>query len=95
MFSLMQCVLKHKLKLITQMIIIRNIKLSTEKGYFSLYKFNLYNYTQSACVMGHFYSLNHPNAVFVNNFIISLILPKTILALENNIYHKINENKTN
>ena len=39
--------------------------------------------------MGHFYSSNHPNAVFVNNFIISLILPKTILALENNTYHKI------
>jgi N-hydroxyarylamine O-acetyltransferase len=70
------------------------LELLTEKGYFSLYKFNLSNYTQSDCVMGNFYSSNHPNAVFVNNFVISLILPNAILSLRNNVYHKINENKT-
>jgi N-hydroxyarylamine O-acetyltransferase len=44
--------------------------------------------------MGNFYSSNHPNAVFINNFVISLILPNITLSLRNNIYHKIHTNKT-
>ncbi len=70
------------------------LELLRKKSYFSLYKFNLVNYTHSDCVMGNFYSSHHPNAVFVNNFLISLIFPNITLSLRNNKYYKIDEDKT-
>ena len=44
--------------------------------------------------MGNFYSANHPNAVFVNNFVISLISEDTTLSLRNKQFHRINEEST-
>jgi len=70
------------------------LELLTQKGYFTLYKFNLENYTQADCIMGNFYSSNHPNAVFVNNFVIALKLKDITLSLRNNSYHKISKNHT-
>lgn len=70
------------------------LELLTQKGYFSLYKFNLAKYTQSDCIMGNFYSSNYPNAVFVNNFVIALQRQDIILSLRNNTYHKIGEETT-
>lgn len=70
------------------------LELLTPKGYFTLYKFDLGNYTQADCIMGNFYSSNHPNAVFVNNFVIALKLEGITLSLRNNSYHKISKNHT-
>jgi len=65
-----------------------------KNSYFSLYKFNLQNYTQADCEMGNFYSAHFPNAVFVNNFLISLTLPNLKLSLRNHTYHKISKEGT-
>jgi len=70
------------------------LELWTKKSYFSLYKFNLEKYTQADCIMANFYSANYPNAVFMNNFIISLILPDITLSLRNHAYHRISEDTT-
>jgi len=70
------------------------LELLTKRGYFSLYEFNLSHYTPSDCMMGNFYSAHHPNAVFVNNFVVSLIRPDITLSLRNNAYHRISENTT-
>ena len=70
------------------------LELLTPKGYFTLYKFDLGNYTQADCIMGNFYSSHHPNAVFVNNFVIALKLEGITLSLRNNSYHKISKNHT-
>jgi N-hydroxyarylamine O-acetyltransferase len=59
-----------------------------------LYKFNLATYTEADCKMGNFYSSHHPNAVFVNNFVVSLIFPEQTLSLRNMSYFKISETKT-
>jgi N-hydroxyarylamine O-acetyltransferase len=61
---------------------------------FIFYRFDLTEYTESDCVMGNFYSSQHPNAVFVNNFVISLIFPKVTLSFRNGIYHRICQNGT-
>jgi len=58
-------------------------------SYFSLYTFNLGPYTEADCMMGNFYSCQHPNAVFVNNLVLSKILPDVTLSLRNNQYHRI------
>ncbi len=42
-------------------------------GFFSLYRFELANYGQADCEIGHFYSHRHPNANFVNHLVVSLI----------------------
>lgn len=67
---------------------------STTQGYFTLYKFDLHHYTQADCIMGNFYSSNHPNAVFVNNLVIALKLEDTTLSLRNRSYHRIGKNNT-
>lgn len=65
------------------------LELITEDGFFSLYTFNLNRYTETDCMMGNFYSCQHPNAVFVNNLMVSRISPKVTLSLRNNMYHRI------
>lgn len=65
-----------------------------KEEYFTLYKFDLHTYTQADCVMGNFYSSNYKNAVFVNNLILSLILPNVTLSLRNRTYHRIFKDKT-
>ena len=62
--------------------------------YFSLYRFDLADYTEADCLMGNFYSSQHPNAVFVNNFVISLKLSDVTLSFRNGIYHRIFRDRT-
>jgi len=69
------------------------LELVTQNGHFTLYKFNLYNYTQADCIMGNFYSSNYKNAVFVNNLVVSLIFEKKILSLRNKTYHQTFKNR--
>ena len=70
-------------------------QLEVVKGddFFSLYRFDLGQYTQSDCIMGNFYSSQHPSAVFVNNFVISLRLSEVTLSFRNGIYHRINKDE--
>ena len=64
------------------------LEVPTEHGYFTLYKFNLNNYTQADCVMGNFYSSNYKDAVFKKNLVVSLIQEGSVLSLRNKSYHK-------
>ncbi|NDV23148.1 arylamine N-acetyltransferase [Desulfovibrio sp. JC022] len=66
-----------------------------KKGeFFSLYRFELARYGQSDCELGHFYSHRHPNAVFVNNLVASLILEREIRSLRNLEYWVITQSGT-
>ena len=44
-----------------------------EDDFFSLYRCELARYGQADCELGHFYSHRHPDAVFVNHLVVSLI----------------------
>lgn len=57
-----------------------------EGGRYSLYRFDLVRYGQSDCELGHFYSHLHPDAVFVNNLVASLILDDEVRSLRNREY---------
>ncbi len=70
------------------------LEVLTKAGYYSLYIFDLNRYTEADCVAGNFYSSRHPNAIFVNNLVVSLILPDKVLSLRNNVYHRIGLNGT-
>ena len=66
-----------------------------KKGeFFSLYRFELARYGQSDCELGHFYSHRHPDAVFVNNLVASLILKSEIKSLRNLEYWIIRQSGT-
>jgi len=54
--------------------------------HYSLYRFDLVRYGQSDCELGHFYSHRHPDAVFVNNLVASLILDDEVRSLVNREY---------
>ncbi|MDX2368725.1 MAG: arylamine N-acetyltransferase [Colwellia sp.] len=70
------------------------LELVTENGFFSLYTFNLHRYTEADCMIGNYYSSQHPNAVFVNNLVASRILPEVTLSLRNDQYHRIGSKHT-
>jgi len=50
---------------------------------FSLYKFELNNYAQADCELGHFYSHKHPKASFVNNLVVSIITDREVCSIRN------------
>jgi len=66
----------------------------SNNGFYSLYTFNLNRYTEADCFMGNFYSSNYPGAVFVNNLVVSLVLPEITLSLRNSQYHRISIDNT-
>lgn len=57
--------------------------------FFTLYTFDLHHYTESDCLLGHFYSHKHPNAAFVNNLVICRKLFNDIKSLRNNEFHHV------
>lgn len=66
----------------------------SEKGKpFIATKFDLNRCYESDFEMGHFYSYKNPNAVFVNNFVVSLIEDNVIYSLVNNKYFNIYKDK--
>lgn len=66
-----------------------------EKGKpFLATKFDLNRCYEADFEMGHFYSYKNPNAVFVNNFVISRIKKDTIYSIVNDKYFKIYQDKT-
>jgi N-hydroxyarylamine O-acetyltransferase len=54
--------------------------------FFSLYKFELAQYGQADCEIGHFFSHKHPKAIFVNNLVASRIMKDEIRSLRNQEY---------
>lgn len=56
---------------------------------FSLYRFDLGEYGQADCELGHFYSHRHPDAVFVNNLVASRILDDEVRSLRNRTYRVV------
>ena len=57
--------------------------------FFTLYTFDLHHYTDSDCLLGHFYSHKHPNAAFVNNLVICRKFFNDIQSLRNNEFHHV------
>lgn len=70
------------------------LELITDSGFFSFYTFNLTRYTEADCMIGNYYSSQHPDAVFVNNLVASRILPEITLSLRNDQYHRIGSTHT-
>lgn len=71
------------------------LELSKKKNFIKLYKFNLETYTEADCKIGNFYSESHPDATFLNNFVVSRKLKNKTLSYRNNSYHQISNTFTN
>jgi len=65
-----------------------------DDDFFTLYTFDLQNYTESDCLLGHFYSHKHPDAAFVNNLVICRKFFNDIQSLRNNEYHHVKDGIT-
>jgi len=78
-----------------QFRIIKNVKdeycyqVFKDGDFFTLYTFDLHHYTESDCLLGHFYSHQHPNAAFVNNLVICRKFNNEIKSLRNDEFHHI------
>lgn len=57
--------------------------------FFTLYTFDLHHYTDSDCLLGHFYSHMHLNAAFVNNLVICRKFFNDVQSLRNNEFHHV------
>jgi N-hydroxyarylamine O-acetyltransferase len=57
-------------------------------GWFTLYSFDNGIYTEADCLCGHHYSSTHPDAVFVNNLVVSLKSYDDIRFLRNGEFHR-------
>jgi N-hydroxyarylamine O-acetyltransferase len=66
-----------------------------EGEFFTLYIFDLHHYTESDCLLSHYYSHKHPNAAFVNNLVVCRKFSNEIKSLRNGEYHHIKGNITN
>jgi len=65
-----------------------------DRKFFSLYRFELARYGHADCEVGHFYSHRHPDAVFVNHLVMSLILENEIRSLRDLEYWVIAKSGT-
>lgn len=80
--------------------IIKNIKdeycyqVLKDDEFFTLYTFDLHNYTESDCLLSHFYSHKHPNAAFVNNLVVCRKFSDEIKSLRNGEYHHLKGDET-
>ena len=63
-----------------------HMQLMKDGDFFSLYKFELTQYGQADCEVGHFFSHKHPKAIFVNNLVASRIMKEEIRSLRNQEY---------
>lgn len=48
-----------------------DLQIVKDGDYFTLYRFDFAHYSEADCTVGHFYSHRHPNAVFVNNLMVT------------------------
>ena len=65
------------------------LQIVLENSFYTLYSFELNDYNEADCELGHFYSHKHPKANFVNNLVISRILENETRSLRNGNYQKI------
>lgn len=63
-------------------------------GWFTLYSFDNGTYTEADCLCGHHYSSTHPDAVFVNNLVVSRKSYDNVRLLKNGEFHRIRRGET-
>ena len=62
-------------------------------GWLTLYSFDNGFYTEADCLCGHHYSSTHPDAVFVNNLVVSRKSYDNVQFLRNSEFHRIRGEK--
>ncbi len=62
-------------------------------GWFTLYSFDNGLYTEADCLCGHHFSSTHPDAIFVNNLVVSRKSYADIRFLRNNEFHRLKDGK--
>ena len=65
-----------------------------DNDFFTLYTFNLHQYSEAECLPAHFYSHRHPEAAFVNNLVICRKYFSDIKSLRNGEFHRVQDNET-
>ncbi|MGR6874511.1 arylamine N-acetyltransferase family protein [Pseudomonas sp. HK3] len=65
-----------------------------DNTFFTLYTFNLYDYSEAECLPAHFYSHKSPDAAFVNNMVVCRKFYNDTLSLRNNDFFRISNNET-
>jgi len=71
-----------------------HMQMMKDGDFWSLYRFELSRYGQADCELGHFYSHRHPDAVFVNHLVASLIQDHETRSLRNLDYWVISRPDT-
>lgn len=66
------------------------LELKKEEGFFSLYQFELNNYTEADLRLSNFYANTHPDSKFVNSFVISILADEGVKFMSNDIFSHIN-----
>lgn len=64
-----------------------DLQIIKDGEYFTLYRFDLAHYSEADCALGHFYSHQHPNAVFVNNLMVTRKTVDKTLSLLNSTFN--------
>jgi len=62
-------------------------------GWFSLYSFDDGMYTEADCLCGHHYSSTHPDAIFVNNLVVSRKFYDDVRLLRNGEFYRTESGK--
>jgi len=63
-----------------------DLQIWKDGGFFTLYRFDLADYSDADCQLGHFFSHKFPEAGFVNNLVVSLKNDHRIIALKNHTF---------
>lgn len=70
------------------------LQIQKTDGWFTLYSFDSGRYTEADCRSGHHYSSSHPDAVFVNNLVVSRKYYDDIRLLINGEFHQTKRGET-
>jgi N-hydroxyarylamine O-acetyltransferase len=70
------------------------LQLKEKDEWFTLYSFDNGWYTEADCLCGHHYSSSHPDAVFVNNLVVSRKSYDDVRLLRNGEFHRIKGGET-
>ncbi|MCZ2721458.1 arylamine N-acetyltransferase [Marinomonas sp. 15G1-11] len=63
-----------------------DLQIWKDGSFFTLYRFDLADYSDADCQLGHFYSHKFPAAGFVNNLVVSLKNNDCVIALKNHTF---------
>ncbi|MBT3290420.1 MAG: arylamine N-acetyltransferase, partial [Victivallales bacterium] len=63
------------------------LQMEKDGGWSTLYTFDRNLYTEADCLCGHHYSSTYPDAVFVNNLVVTLKSDGDIRSLRNGSFH--------